>query len=326
MIYNKSEIEKEINKYLPTFPNHNNSKLAEIMQSTGSLGFMSHRQLRHYIGELREAKKRQESSNMSDSHTIVIGCSHLPFQDKEQWDTMCNITNWLSERTATNLILAGDILDMNCISRHNKGNVSKVTGLTLGDEYKLANKELSKFNLDRLNNKVYMYGNHENWYNLHMNQIDNAKLGNDVIKSPKEALKLIDKGFKVLDSYGQDIFKLGNLNVIHGNVVAIHAASKTLETTKSNTLFFHTHRMQQFTDSGPNNTQITAYNGGFSGDRLQPAFNYMNSDSKSRWQNGFAICYTDKDGNTTVNLLQWKDKSFVFNGHKFTATSVEQLY
>jgi len=326
MIYTKKEIESEINKYLPTFPNHNNSKLAEIIQSTGSLGFMSHRQLRHYIGELREAKKTTQSVNMFNSSTVAIGCSHLPFQEKNQWNAMCNFTNWLSAKTPTNLVLAGDILDMNNISRHNKGNVSKITGLTLGDEYRLANKELDKFNLSALINKVYMYGNHENWYNLHMNQIDNAKLGRDVIKSPKEALKLVEKGFTVLDSYGQDVFKLGNLNIIHGDVVAIHAASKTLETTKQNTLFFHTHRMQQFTDSGPNNTQITGYNGGFAGDRTQAAFNYMPATSKNRWQNGFTVCYTDNEGNTTVNMLQWKNDCFIFNGHKFTATLIEQLY
>ena len=81
MIYKLEEINSEINKYLPTFPNHNNSKLAEIMQSTGSLGFMSHRQLRHYIGELREVKKTKGTGNK-----LVIGDLHSPFDLEEYFD------------------------------------------------------------------------------------------------------------------------------------------------------------------------------------------------------------------------------------------------
>lgn len=275
----------------------------------------------NFIPKLKPAKVIKPKGHF----TVVIGCTHIPFHNKKQFDATARLTNWLSSRVTTDFVADGDILDMNSISRHNKGKVAKQPGLTLGEEYRLANVEFDKFDWSSIRHKTYLYGNHEVWYYAHMAEVDNAKLGEGAVKSPKEALKLEDKGFNVLVNYGQDTHHIGDLLVVHGYLVNKHSAMAHLEVYKENVLFFHTHRNQTYTDSGPNNTQITAYNAGFGGQREMVAFNYMDEGSKRKWKNGIAVTYTNELGHTTVDLLDWKDERFLYMGHQFTADGVTLL-
>jgi hypothetical protein len=315
--------EQVIEHYLEKFPEEKSSaRLAQLLKWHEASVFVDDN-LKD-LAKLVTSVKNPQTLDTS-YFSIVAGCQHIPFHDKEQFETMSILGSWLSQRHTTKLVLAGDILDMNSISRHNRGNASKVKGLTLGEEYRIANEAIDLLDYGYYSEKYFMYGNHEAWYYAHMAQIDNAKLGEDVIKSPAEGLHLEERGYKVLSNYGQDFLMLGNLLVTHGNYVNKHASMAHLEAYKQNVLFFHTHRMGSFIDSGPNNSQIAGYNGGFGGDRTQVAFNYMPEDMKRKWQNGFAVTYTDNQGETYVDLLQWKNKKFIYMGHEFTSEGVKPL-
>lgn len=329
---NKEQLDLVLNSYLSQYSKTTNEAIAiYIKHDLPDIG-ISLVNLRKLLVIAKKQNKLLFVPNfvipnpVTDGHfTVVIGCSHIPFHLQNMWDATCQLTNWLSSRVTTDFVADGDILDMNSISRHAKGKVAKQPGLTLGKEYQLASAEFDKIDWTRLRNKTYLYGNHEAWYSLHMQEVDNAKLGEGAVKSPTEGLKLVERGFTVLTRYGQDKHTIGDLLVVHGYLVNKHSAMAHLETYKQNVLFYHTHRMQTYTDSGPNNTQITAYNGGFGGDRSLIAFNYMDEGSKRKWKNAIAVTYTNELGHTTVTLVEWIDNRFVFMGHEFTATGVKIL-
>lgn len=148
MIYTKETIDFEINKYLSTFPNHNNSKLAEIMQSTGSLGFISHRQLRRYIGELREAKKRQESGNI-----LIVGDKHAPFI-LEGYLEFCQ--NLYKKHDCSRVVMIGDETDQHAGSFH----THDPDGLSAGDELYWAKQQLKPW-YEAFPVADVMMGNHD---------------------------------------------------------------------------------------------------------------------------------------------------------------------
>jgi hypothetical protein len=319
-----------IQHYLTLHPNLNNSELAHTIISGEYLLPSFKDKLRRYVGTYRKQTGTQLVSvpTTQPFFGVNVGCFHIPFHLKSQWEATVHLIHWLStvsKSTPVDLNFVGDMMDMNSISRHNKGKKAKIDGLTLSYEYREGNKELDKLEGANLRNKRYMYGNHENWYYAHMSEIDNAKLGEDVVKSPAEGLHLEDRGFVVYNDYLNDKVLVGDLWLTHGSYFNTHAAQKHLEAFNQNVLFFHTHRTQSFTSSGQNGT-ITAYNGGFGGDRTSQVFNYADQVSKMKWENAITVSYTDELAHTHVEILHWKNDRFIFMGHEFTAKGVKSLF
>lgn len=312
-----------IQYYADKYPVLNNISLANTILLEESLhDDVKIEALRKHIGKVRSNKTKEGTEPF---FSINLGCYHFPFHDKAQWEATVRLIHWLGDRVTLDLNLVGDMMDMNSISRHGKGKKAKIAGLTLSEEYQEGNKELDKLNGATIRKKRYLYGNHENWYYVHMSEIDNAKLGEDVIKSPKEALKLEERGFEVFTDYVNDRFQIGNLIVTHGSYFNTHAALKHLEAFKQNVLFFHTHRMQSFTDSGRDGT-ITGYNGGCGVHRTSQVFNYADQATRTRWEQGLSVTFTDELGHTHVDLLHWKNERFIYMGHQFTEKGITSLF
>ena len=250
MIYEKSLIEAEINKYLPTFPNHNNSKLAEIMQSTGSLGFMSHRQLRHYIGELREAKKSLKTGNK-----LVIGDLHEPFSLDEYFDFCKGL---YKKYDCDSVMFIGDILDSSYSSYHE----TDPDGLSAGDELYFAKKRLKRW-FDEYPVADCMLGNHDL---IIQRKAKSAGLSKHVLKPFNEIVEAPSTW-----NFHYEDYQIGNVLYSHGNIG--NAFTKALQNRMS-VVQGHTHSQAFIQYSVSIKDSIYGFNVGCGIDHHKYAFAY----------------------------------------------------
>jgi len=242
---------------------------------------------------------------------VVSGCWHFPFHNKAFFESFLNLVGELSGRIV-GFHLIGDIIDNHSISRHNKGRIT-IPGLTLSTEYAEASKSLNRIDKalgDKQIIKNYFWGNHEDWYNQEMGRVDQAKLGKGVVKSPTEALKLIERGYDVQENYKTARYTLGDIELIHGEYVNEHAAKKHLDVMKRSVMFVHTHRMQQF-----HTEKISAFNIGWGGDKDMDVFSYTTRVHKELWKNGFALVYVDEVGKSYVTQLEFINGKIFYGGN-----------
>jgi hypothetical protein len=257
---------------------------------------------------LHKSVNKPVSEQQEGTH-LVIGCVHIPFHHKGTWNAFLEIANSLGDELKS-INLIGDITDMHSISRHSKGKIT-IPGLTLWQEYEETNKELNKLEeaIHPNTNKHYLYGNHEDWYNQHMAEVDNAKLGNDVIASPLEAMSYRERGFTVQTNWKDAHITLGDIELIHGTYCNIHSAKKHLDVMKRNVMYVHTHSVGIYTEK-----DLCSYNIGWAGDRDSKAFGYMTRIQKEKWRNGFASVYVDSNGKSHPNQLLWTNGGIHFRG------------
>lgn len=244
---------------------------------------------------------------------IVYGCAHMPFHNKKMFNAMLKLSTHLKAlKNLTGIVLNGDILDMHSISRHGQNKIT-LPGWDLQREYNESNKEFDKIDdvFDGME-KVFFYGNHEMWYYDFMSNPNNFKLGQGVVASPEAALKLKERGYQVHNNYKTAHVKMGDLEIIHGDYVNIHAAHAHVSRMKRGVVFAHTHRMGSYTE-----TNVEGYNQGWAGDKNAPVFGYMTRVMKETWRNGFAVIVVDAQGQAHYNQINWKNDKFYFGGIEF---------
>lgn len=241
---------------------------------------------------------------------LVLGCVHVPYHNTFLWD---GVMNYIHTHNISGIILAGDFLDMKSISSY---EADKVFDITLSDEYLAgitAKKDIESV-ISGDTKKVFISGNHEFRFVKYMSSMQNARLGS-ALPTPHKALGMDD--WEILTNWQEDYFLLGNnLEVIHGTIIAEHAASAHLKKSSVNNrsvLFFHTHRFQTATTG-----QYSAWNCGTLCDiDNTKAFGYVNRHIRQSWQNGFAIVTVDEDGETYVQPVKCGRKSFFLDGKKY---------
>jgi len=239
---------------------------------------------------------------------IAIGCVHVPFQN-------ISLTKGLIKLMSTykydGLVIAGDFLDMASLSEYDRGKVSR-TGVTLKDEYEAANKLLDTFDsvLHKDAEKVFIYGNHEDRYFRWLSDINNSKLGK--VLNPTEELNLNERGYIVKEDYKNDFYKLGSLQIMHGEYYNVHTAKKHLDVFRRNVLYFHTHRVQLYREG-----DFCSWNCGTLANINATCFDYAKRGMRMQWANGFAIVHLDDKNNHYVEQINCIDNSFIYNGVKY---------
>jgi hypothetical protein len=272
------------------------------------------KQYRPRLSETENQKLKRIRSGNSETH-IVIGCVHAPYHNEDMMFSIMGLMSYFGKEL-DGLHLIGDIQDMRSISRHNKDQIIE-HGLTLEKEYELTNSLLDLIDMSIENPKIrktYIWGNHEDWYNQHLKNVNAAKLGRGVIKSPTEACFLKSRGYEVYEDWRESEIQLGDLTLIHGIWTNEHSAKKHTEKVRGNVMYAHTHRMQMFDDG-----DRVAYNIGFAGDIKSKAFSYVGKYEKAAWRNGFAVVHIDEYGKSHVTMIKYndEDKYFVYDGIKF---------
>lgn len=257
--------------------------------------------------------KLNKEINITNPGTYwVTGCTHAPWQNQAMYDSTINFL--INEIDLNGIILAGDFVDLNSLSFHDRGNIA-LPGVTLEYEYREANKLLNQFDL--LQNKdnfkkIYLYGNHEDRYNRLLNSSDTSKYG-EALKSPTEGLKLADRGYTVLTNWKSSHVNIGNyLEINHGEFYNVHTAKKTIDTYRKSVLYFHTHRFQIYMEG-----MVAGWNMGFGGDINAPIFNFATRAMKNSWVNSSVLVTLDNDGFYHVQPLLWINNKLIINGKQY---------
>jgi len=242
---------------------------------------------------------------------ILAGCQHFPFHNKQMHEGILNLLKDHKEQVK-GFHLMGDFLDINTLSSHDKGKFTVIPGLTLDDEYDAGNAGLDDFDavLPKDCWKTYLYGNHEDRWNRWMKGMDNAKTP---LASPKEALKLEERGYHTKTSWAQDYFTIGShLDILHGIYFSVHCAKAHMDKLRGSCAFVHTHRIQQYMEG-----HMGAFNIGTGCDISSPAFNYATRPMKAAWANGFAVVMIEPDGSYNLTQIHVRNGRFYFGGKQY---------
>lgn len=265
------------------------------------------------INEVKIVNQLQTSKSIRGQHYlqpglyIILGCVHAPFHLAPAFKAVQQLLHD-NKSQIVGLGLAGDFLDMNSLSNHDKGR-KPLPGVTLDWEYTESEILLSSL-LDPLASnieKIYIFGNHEDRYHRYMSDIDNSKLGSS-LEGPISGLKLVDKGFHIYENWKEDYITLGHhLQVSHGEFFNVHSAKKHIDTYRKSVLYYHTHRVQQYIEGA-----VGGYNGGSMADFNAPVFGYASRAMKNSWLNGFNAVYIDEQGYYHIQQIVCYNNSFVF--------------
>jgi len=241
---------------------------------------------------------------------LVTGCLHAPWHNKAMYDSVFNYVS--KEVDLQGLILAGDFLDMNSLSFHDKGS-TPIQGVTLAWEYAESNKLLDQFDdLNIKGTKDFLYGNHEDRYLRLMKKSDEAKYGKALI-SPEEGLKLKERGYSVYTKWKDDCIKVGeHLDIYHGEICTLHAAKKTIDVYRRSAMFFHTHRFQMYVEGN-----MGGYNMGCGADLSAPIFGYATRAMKASWVNSCALVTLDENGFYHVQPMTCMENKLFINGKNY---------
>jgi len=246
---------------------------------------------------------------------FVAGCIHLPFENKAMWNGIFQLLKDLgSSLNGVNLL--GDVMDMNSLSFHDKGQYPiKVNGeeVDLLWEYKQGNKFLDKLDDVIGNRKIekrYVWGNHENRYNRHLALPDSKRI---IADKPENALRLRERGYAVKTNWAEDYFVLGDhLEIFHGFLLGVNPAKRQLDKLKKSCLFAHSHRSGVHFDGN-----MGSYNIGCLVDVTSPVFNYADRLTKRNWIMGFGLVTVPDDGFYHAQLITGYNDRFYYNGKKY---------
>lgn len=239
----------------------------------------------------------------------VTGCAHAPWHNKKMYDSVFNYLE--KEVELQGIVLAGDIIDLNSLSSHDRGKVP-LKGVTLDWEYEQSSMFLDQIDMLKAKTVDYLYGNHEDRYNRAINDVDTAKLGSALI-SPIEGLGLIQRGYNVYTNWKNDVVKIGkHLDITHGEFLNVHSAKKTIDTYRKSTLYFHTHRFQIYMEG-----LVAGWNMGAGADFKAPIFGYATRAMKNSWVNASCLVTLDKDGYYHVEPLIYIGNKLIVNGKQY---------
>lgn len=260
-----------------------------------------------FTNDLQVSKPIRGQHYLTPGIYISIGCAHAPFHLEPAFKAVQQLLND-NKSQIVGLVLAGDFLDMNSLSSHDKGK-KPLPGVTLDWEYTESEILLNNL-LDPLSSnveKIYIWGNHEDRYHRYMGDIDNSKLGSS-LEGPISGLKLVEKGFHIYENWKEDYIVLGHhLQVSHGEFYNIHSAKKHIDTYRKSILYYHTHRVQQYIEGA-----VGGYNGGSMADFSAPVFGYASRAMKNSWLNGFNSVHVDEQGFYHIQQIVCYNNSFVF--------------
>jgi hypothetical protein len=242
----------------------------------------------------------------------ITGCAHAPWHNKAMYESTFNFLDKVV--LLDGIILAGDFVDLNSLSAHDKGKIP-LRGVNLEWEYEQANLFLDEIqDLVRLDDfeLKYIFGNHEDRYLRMSKDVDNSKYGNALI-GPVQGLRLEERGYDVFTNWKNDCVGIGeHLDVNHGEFLNVHSAKKTIDTYRKSVLYFHTHRYQVYLEGN-----VGGWNMGSGADFDAPIFNYATRAMKNSWVNASALVTLDDDGFYHVEPLLFINNKLVVGGYQY---------
>lgn len=241
---------------------------------------------------------------------LVLGCVHIPYENKILLRKLFE----LIEDNRDKIIgfhLIGDFMDLKSLSSHDDKTID-FQSPTLGQEYNAGN-----LILDQLDNilphdisKTFIYGNHEDRFFRYTSNVKNYKTA-DAMQSPTFALKLKERGYKVLENWKEDYIKIGKYQLFHGIACTTNSSKTHVDKLRSSCIFAHTHRIGQHYEGWLHGVNI-----GTLGDLDSKGFSYLSRVERSTWKNGFGVINTQGSVNQ-AEVIVCENNGFFFNGKRY---------
>lgn len=275
---NKESI-KELESLIPSFTRLNN--LWKVPKSP----------------EIREKDKKFET-------WLIWADTHVPYHNSAVIRVLLKLAEDIK---FDGMVVDGDFMDLDCISHWNKGKALKTEGKRLLSDYAEGNLILDEFDkrLPKDSKKVFIYGNHERFYNDFIEEYPVLQ----GIGDPTGGLKLVERGYKILDKQNE-IFKLGKLSICHGMYTGDNAVKRHVQSFMTNVLFAHVHSQAEFCSPSPAK-EISTY-GASIGCTCDHNPDYMKG-ACHKWTHGFAIVYLYDRGFFDVDLKRIINGKVIFN-------------
>lgn len=214
---------------------------------------------------------------------LVLADIHL---DQGSHNILKPVEKYMADEKFDYLIYLGDVLNLDCISQHNKDKLRKVEGKRILAEYDLANKMLDRHQdlVGKSCEVVYILGNHENRTERYIDA--NPSLEGMIEVS--NGLRFKERGIKEIRCYPDgEIYQINDLIFTHGSFTSSNPAKKHMEAYNSSIVFGHLHSPSMFTGVSYDKKNIkTGYGLGclckYNQDYLQ---------SPTKWKQNFGVVY-----------------------------------
>lgn len=255
----------------------------------------------------------QSHSGPTREKTYLV-CSdvHVPGHSQAVMDAFIAIGKDIG---ADGVVIAGDYLDLNEVSRHSRGSVAHLEGRRVNDSF-AAGRGLLKRMIHEIDctDNYYVDGNHEIRIDKWMRTGDNAVwLGNDAMSIEKQ-LELKDMGFRYHQGWPDAYVKLGHVVITHGRYTNKHHAAKHLDTWRHSVIYGHTHRPQVFYAAGYDRQQV-AVGLGYCADATSEAMSY--APTPNDWMNGFGLVSVRPSGVFHAEQINFYDDVTSFGGQLY---------
>ncbi|UPJ35840.1 hypothetical protein IVB45_02170 [Bradyrhizobium sp. 4] len=206
----------------------------------------------------------------------------------------------------------GDVVDLDCISAHNKNNLRAVEGKRLMLDYDHTAEMLDRHQkIIRARNKaaefVILEGNHE----FRLERYIDANPALEGMVEVPTALEFGRRKIRWVPSWSTGkMFTIGKANFIHGRYGGEHHAKKHVSKYGCNIFYGHIHDVQTYSAEmlGQENTMV-----GQSLGCLCLPQKYMRG-APDKWQQAFAIFEFLPDGHFTYNVIRIFKHRFIYNG------------
>lgn len=227
---------------------------------------------------------------------------HSPFHDKLAWRLFLKIAKKINPDEC---VIHGDFFDFYSVSRHDKDPLMDFK--TWKDEMKEARRTLDELmNAIKPKKWVFLEGNHcarlVNYLNNHAPKLAGIFRPEEMLGIPEE-MKFIP--------YGQEgIYKIGKLICVHGSRAGENPAASMVKKFRSNVIFGHTHKIQEYHIQNAHGDDFVGLNIGWLGDQRRCA-KYIKDISD--WSLGFGITYHKLNGDFYYQLVHIKKTKGVYH-------------
>lgn len=245
---------------------------------------------------------------------VILSDVHVPYQDARAIQVVCDV---MQDLRPHGIVLNGDILDLEEISRHNAGSVAHLEGKRLAQTFTAGNKFLDQIDKaagTRCKEKYFVYGNHEHRFQRWVESGDNAVFADDEAVDIAHRLRLAQRGYVAYKDYPVAHVRLGKLLVTHGQYTGKYPAAKHMERYQTSVLVGHTHTVQTYHASTWDGQRV-AYCQGYLADPDSEAMKY--APPPKAWQQGFSVVYVADDGRFWVNLVSIVDGELFYGGRQY---------
>jgi len=238
---------------------------------------------------------------------VIISDVHM---DSTTTNRMYEIAHRFIKKLEPNeLILAGDILDCGCISRHNNGNIRAVEGRRLFEDFKTLNQYVTDVR-PMVEKITYIEGNHENWIEQAIDKDPSALHG---LIELDNNIEKVDNFIMNYNDHTKNYTQRGHLHILHGGYTGVGACRKYIREYGVNVAFGHTHLIQSDSHINLKGEAIGAWNIGC---LCENNPSYLRG-RRPQWRIGFAIVNLFYNGDFQFNQINIINNRFIYNGEVY---------